>query len=201
MKIALAVADPNPSKKIRIIGDVRIALDGASGLEPVFDVDRIQDHVSIRADEGEPMTFRNGIEFGFANTFHALEKDNEDPHREIRIQRGVKFEERVVTHGGGRLQRTGGVGEETTRIGEFSYIGKEAVVFRSDIEPGTWVGSKAVLAGYTSCTAPRPPGVNDPNTPCHPNNQSPFPSPEVIPDRCVKFSNTPRGTCAYFVEW
>ncbi len=198
--MALAVHDPNPSKKIRIIGDVRVAIDGATGTTPVLDIDKIQDHVSIRADEGEPFTFRSGVEFGFANTFHSLEKDNEDPNREIRLQRGVKLEERVVVHGGGRRQLTGGVGEETTRIGEYSNIGKDVLVFRSDIEPGTWVGAKSVLAGYSNCTSPRGP-TNDPAAPCHPNNQSPYPAPEVIPDRCVKFIGTARDTCAYSVEW
>lgn len=186
--INLAVADPNPSKKIRIIGDVRMV-----------DIDKIQDNVSIRADEGEPFTFRGGIEFGFANTFHALEIGEEDTHREIRIGPGVKFEERVMVHGGGRRLRAGAFGEETTRIGELSYIGKEAVVFRSDIEPRTQVGAKAVLAGYTNCTNPRG-EVPDPAAPCHPPGYQG--TPEVIPDRCVKFQDgNPRGTCAYFVEW
>ena len=186
--INLAVANPNPVKKIRLIGDVRMV-----------DIDKIQDKVSIRADEGEPFTFRGGIEFGFANTFHALEIGEEDTNREIRIGPGVKFEERVIVHGGGRRQRVGSPGEETSRIGELSYIGKESVVFRSDIEPRTQVGAKAVLAGYTNCTNPRG-EVADPNAPCHPPGYQG--TPEVIPDRCVKFQDgNPRGTCAYFVEW
>lgn len=204
---ALAVQDPTPAKKIRIIGDVRIALDGASGNRPVFEIEKMNDQVSIRADEGEPFTLRDGIEFGFANTFHALEKEAEDPNREVRVQRGVKFEERVVVHGGGRRVAAGGFGEETTRIGEFAFIGKEAIVFRADIEPRTQVGARAVLAGYTNCTHPRLPNDNDPDHPCHEATppagwvgQWP-PQPEVIPDRCVKLSTTARNRCEYFVEW
>jgi len=209
---SLAVALPNPGKKIRIIGDVRMmgSPPPAEPMQRLADVKTvIQDNLSLRADEGEPFTFRDGIEFGFANTFHALEKENEDPQREIRIQRGVKFEERVIVHGGGRREKVGGVGEETTRIGEFSFIGKDSVVFRSDLEPGTKVGERAVLAGYSNCTHPRhPPTDAEIDHPCHDPTPPPGwtgqwpPPPEVIPARCVKFRDgTPRDTCAYFVEW
>ncbi len=186
--INLAVADPNPSKKIRIIGDVRMV-----------DIEKIQDNVSIRADEGEPMTFRAGTEFGFANTFHALEITPEDEVREVRVgsnpegvpaaqsppSSGVKFEERVVVHGGGRRVRAGGADPEPTNIERFVYVGKESVIFRAHLAERTRVGTKAVLAGYDNgCDA-------DGN--CTPG--------EVIPDRCVKFDNTPANQCAYFVEW
>lgn len=183
-----AVSDPNPSKKVRIIGDVRMV-----------DIEKIQDNVSIRADEGEPMTFRAGVEFGFANTFHALETTPEDTPREVRVganppgvppalsptSSGVKLEERVVTHGGGRRVRAGVPDPEPTLIERFVYVGKESVVFRSHLAEGTRVGTKAVLAGYDNgCDA-------DGN--CTPG--------EVIPDRCVKFNDTPPHQCAYFVEW
>ncbi len=183
-----AVADPNPSKKIRIIGDVRMV-----------DIEKIQDNVSIRADEGEPMTFRAGIEFGFANTFHALEITAEDPVREVRVgsnpegvppalsppSSGVKFEERVVVHGGGRRIRAGGADPEPTNIERFVYVGKESVVFRAHLAEGTRVGTKAVLAGYDNGC--------DLDGNCTPG--------EVIPDRCVKFDNTPANQCAYLREW
>lgn len=165
----LAVSDPDPSKKIRIIGDVRM-----------MDIEKIQDNVSIRADEGEPMSFREEIEFGFANTFHALETTPEDPVREVRVRPGVKFEERVVVHGGGRRTRAGGIGDEPTTINAGSHIGKEAVVFRSDLADSTRVGARALLVAYS-----QPRGL----------------PPEVIPERCVKFDTTPVGACAYFVEW
>jgi len=146
----------------------------------MVDIDKIQDNVSIRADEGEPMSFRGGIEFGFANTFHALETTAEDPVREVRVRAGVKLEERVVIHGGGRITRFGGIGDQPTTINAGSVIGKEAVVFRSDLADSTRVGARALIIGYS-----QPRGLQ----------------PEVIPDRCVKFPDTPVGACAYFVEW
>ena len=172
--LRLAVSDPNPSKKIRIIGDARLV-----------DIDKIQDHVSIRADEGEPFSFRGGIEWGFANTFHALETEAEDPVRDVRLRANVKLEERVLVHGGGRRLRAGGPDGEPTQIDDNAIIGKEAVVFRSHVSAGTKVGARAVLAGYDNgCDA----GGN-----CT--------LAEVIPDGCVKFSDTPANTCAYHVEW
>jgi hypothetical protein len=186
--LQFAVADPNPPKKIRIIGDARMV-----------DIERIQDNVSIRSDEGEPMTFRADVEFGFANTFHALEMTPEDAVREVRVganpegvapalsppSSGVKLEERVVTHGGGRRTRIGGPDPEPTFIERFVIVGKDSVVFRSHLAENTRVGTKAVLAGYDNgCDA-------DGN--CAPG--------EVIPDRCVKFNDTPAHQCAYFVEW
>lgn len=169
---ALAISDPNPSKKIRIIGDARLG-----------DIDKIQDHTSIRADEGEPFGFGRGIEWEFGTTFHALEPAEEGDIREIIIEDGVKIGERVVVHGGGRRTRFGGFGDEPTEIHAGSVIGKFAVVFRSDLAFNTHVGEKAVVIGWTN---ERPGGVV---------------TETMIPDRCVKFEETPTGRCAYFVEW
>lgn len=198
---SLAVSDPNPPKKVRIIGDVRMVgnrhrPEWAERLDDVGT--KIQDNLAIRADEGEPMTFRGGIEFGFANTFHALEPTPEDPEREIRVGSsppgeapvrfsGIKFEERVITHGGGRRVRSGpgAPDPEPTIIERFAFLGKDAVIFRSHVAERTHVGSRAVLAGYDNGC--------DPDGNCTPG--------EVIPDRCVKLSDTPPNTCAYFVEW
>lgn len=171
---SLAVHDPNPNKKIRIIGDVRMV-----------DIDKINDNVSIRADEGEPMTFRQQIEWGFGNTFHALEVTPEDTQREVRILNNVKIEERVVIHGGGRRIRAGGPDPEPTLVEARVLIGKDSVIFRSHLAPDTQVGQRVVLAGYDNgCDA-------DGN--CTPG--------ELIPDRCVKFIDTPANRCAYLVEW
>ena len=51
-------------------------------------------------------------------------------------------------------------------------------MFRSFLDEETEVGFKAVLVGYDT----KGPG-------------------EEISERCVKFSDTPRDQCAYFVEW
>ena len=171
---ALAIHDPDPDKKIRIIGDVRMV-----------DIEKINDNVSIRADEGEPMTFRQEIEWGHANTFHALEVTPEDTQREVRVFDNVKIEERVVVHGGGRRVRAGGPDPEPTFVGAGVRIGKESVVFRSHVADNTIVGSRVVLAGYDNGC--------DPDGNCTPG--------EIIPDRCVKFIDTPAHECAYFVEW
>ena len=171
---SLAVHDPSPERRIRIIGDVRMV-----------DIEKISDNVSIRADEGEPMTFRQQIEWGFGNTFHALEVTPEDTQREVRILNNVKIEESVVIHGGGRRIRAGGPDPEPTLVEARVVIGADSVVFRSHLAPDTQVGARVVLAGYDSgCDA-------DGN--CTPG--------EVIPDRCVKFIDTPANQCAYFVEW
>lgn len=169
---ALAVSDPNPSKNIRIIGDARLG-----------DIDQMQDRTSIRADEGEPFGFGRGVVSGAGTTFHALEPEEEGDIREIVVEDNVRLGERVVVHGGGRRTRFGGFGDEPTEIHAGSIVGRFAVVFRSDLAFNTRVGEKAVLIGWTN---ERPGGVI---------------TETIIPDRCVKFEDTPAGQCAYFVEW
>lgn len=169
---SLAVSDPNPAKKIRIIGDARLG-----------DIDKIQDATSIRADEGEPFGFGRGVEWEFGTTFHALEPEEEGDIREIVVEDGVKIGKRAVIHGGGRRTRFGGFGDEPTTLHANVVIGELAVIFRSDVGVGTQVGKKAVLVGWTN---ERPGGVLTETT---------------IPDGCVKFEDTAPGTCAYFVEW
>ena len=169
---SLAVSDPNPAKKIRIIGDVRLG-----------DIDKIQDHTSIRADEGEPFGFGRRVDWEFGTTFHALEPEEEGDIREIIVEDDVKIGRRAVIHGGGRLTRFGGFGDEPTELHAGVVIGEESVVFRSDVGLGTRVGKKAVLVGWTN---ERPGGVLTETS---------------VPDRCVKFEDTPPGECAYFVEW
>ena len=170
--VTLAVSDPNPSKKIRIIGDARLG-----------DIDKIANHTSIRADEGEPFGFGRGIKWEFGTTFHALEPDVEGDIREIVVEDRARIGKRAVIHGGGRNTRFGGFGDEPTSIRAGAFIGEDAVVFRSDVGAGTHVGKKAVLVGWSNV---RPGGVLSETT---------------IPDRCVKFQETPPGECAYFVEW
>lgn len=120
---------------------------------------------------------------GFGTTFHALEPEPEDPVRDVIVEDGVEIGERAVVHGGGRRTRLGGFGDEPTEIHAGSVIGEFAVVFRSVLAFDTIVGEKAVVIGWTN---ERPGGVV---------------TETVIPERCVKFEDTPTGECAYFVEW
>ena len=164
--------DPRPERNVRIIGDAH--LDDT--LPAVMD--NISPFTSIRADEGEPFHFGTGVRWGFGTTFHALEPTVEDPEVGVDIAARVAISDRAVIHGGGRRARTGGPDPTPTRILEDSRVRPFAVVFRSFLDQRTIVGRKAVLVGY--------------------DTQGPG---EVIPERCVKYSDTPRGQCAYFVEW
>lgn len=169
---SLAVSDPNPAKKIRIIGDARLG-----------DIDKIADHTSIRADEGEPFGFGRGVEWEFGTTFHALEPDAEGDIREIIVEDNVRIGPGVVVHGGGRRTRFGGFGDEPTTIHAGVVIGEGSVVFRSDVGAGTIIGKNVALVGWTN---ERPGGVLTETS---------------VPNHCVKFEDTPAGECAYFVEW
>jgi carbonic anhydrase/acetyltransferase-like protein (isoleucine patch superfamily) len=165
-------ADPNPPKDVRIVGDARFTDRFSTVMR------NISDFTAIRADEGEPFHFGSGVKWGPRTTMHALEHTVEDPEVGVDIGNRVVIGERAVIHGGGRRARAGGPDPTPTRIQDRSVINPWAVVFRSFVEPDTVVGRKAILVGY--------------------NSQGPG---EVIRDRCVKFLDTPRGRCAYLVEW
>ena len=152
---------------------VRIIGDARLG-----DVEHIAPRLAIRADEGEPFFIGRGVRWSPGTTLHALEPSVEDPDVGITIGDNVVIGRRVVVHGGGRRPRAGGIGDELTTIRAGSTIGALAVVFRSDLAENTVVGAKALVVGYDSTR----PG-------------------EVIPPRCVKFSETPENQCAYFAEW
>ena len=143
----------------------------------IGDIQGMSDSTSIRADEGEPFAIGFGTSWGSNTTLHALEAV-EDEEVGVTIGDRVSLQANVVVHGGGRRTRTGGFSEEPTMIGDDSRVGPEAVVFRSVLGPNTHVGAKAAIVGYDN------PAGN-----------------EQIPPRCVKFQETPPGTCAYFVEW
>ena len=164
--------DPSPDENVRIIGDAHFNDTSENILE------NISDFTAIRADEGEPFEFGRDVEWEKATTFHALEPSVEDPEVGVNIGDEVEIGERAVIHGGGRRARAGGPDPTPTNILAHSEIEPQAVVFRSFLDEETEVGFKAVLVGYDT----KGPG-------------------EEIPDRCVKFSDTPRDQCAYFVEW
>jgi carbonic anhydrase/acetyltransferase-like protein (isoleucine patch superfamily) len=168
----VSTIDPRPDKNVRIIGDAHL-----DDPQPTV-MENISPFTSIRADEGEPFEFGHGAQWGFGTTFHALEPTAEDPEVGVDVGDNVTISERAVVHGGGRRARTGGSDPTPTHILRDSRVGAYAVVFRSFLEPETIVGRKAVLVGY--------------------DTQAPG---ELIPERCVKFSDTPRGQCSYFVEW
>ncbi len=168
---AFAVSDPDPDKKVRIVGDVRMV-----------DIAMIQDHVAIRADEGEPMTFREGIEWGGASPTPFTPSS---PLRRMRSGRsgsaaGSSSRSGSSVHGGGRRTRAGGPAPEPTMIEDRVIVGKDSVVFRAHLAESTLIGAKAVIVGYDNGC--------DPEGNCTPG--------EVIPDRCVKFSALARSGAA-----
>ena len=142
------------------------------------DIDHLAGALAIRADEGEPFIIGRDVRWGGGSTLHALEPSAEDPDVGITIGDNVVVGRRVVIHGGGRRPRVGGIGDELTTVRAGSTVGNLAVVFRADLAEHTVVGAKALVIGYDSTR----PG-------------------EVIPSRCVKFSDTPENECAYFAEW
>lgn len=164
--------DPS-QEEIRIIGDTHFN-DTRENI-----LDNIGEETAIRADEGEPFEFGRDVHWDDASTFHALEPTVEDPEVGVNIGDRVAIGEHVVVHGGGRRVRSGGGPDPTpTNILARSELKEWAVVFRSFLDEETVVGYKAVLVGYDT----KGPG-------------------ERIPARCVKFPETPRDQCAYFVEW
>ena len=165
--------DPSPPKNVRLIGDAHF--DDTYGTV----MRNISDFTAIRADEGEPFEFGTGVKWGPRTTMHALEHTVEDPEVGVDVGNDVLIGERAVIHGGGRRTRSGtGPDPTPTHILDRSVIRPQAVVFRSFVDPDTIVGRKAILVGYDTVA----PG-------------------EVIPERCVKFTETPRNQCAYYVEW
>jgi len=164
---------PNPPKNIRIIGDAFFEDSLAQVLA------NISDNTSIRADEGEPFEFGHDVRWGFGTTFHALEPSVEDPEVGVRVQAGAVVGRRVVIHGGGRRTRSGGGPDDRpTELDPGVVVEPWAVIFRSDVGHNSHVGYKAVLVAYDNAE-----------------------TTEQIPDRCVKFTETPPGACAYYVEW
>jgi carbonic anhydrase/acetyltransferase-like protein (isoleucine patch superfamily) len=164
--------DPSPPQHVRIIGDAHFNDSYGTVMR------NISDFTAIRADEGEPFQFGFGVKWGSHVSMHALEHTVEDPEVGVDLGNNVTVGERAVIHGGGRRARTGGPDPTPTHILDRSVVSPYAVVFRSFVDPDTFIGRKAILVGYDTLT----PG-------------------ERIPDRCVKFTETPRNACAYYVEW
>jgi carbonic anhydrase/acetyltransferase-like protein (isoleucine patch superfamily) len=148
------------------------------GRVTITDIRDISSGTAIRADEGDPMRMGARIRWLRGSTFHALERSFE--HEEVGVTLGdrVRIGRHVVVHGGGRRTAAGAPLDEPTTIEDASVVGELSVVFRSFLAPRTRVGARSAVIGYES----RTPG-------------------EVIPARCVKLQGTPRGACAYRVEW
>lgn len=111
----------------RIIGDVRMA-------NTLAELDKVMgDHISIRADEGEPFKIGTIAAMGSGTIFHGLEGSHIDAHD------GVVYGEGVIVHGGGTPWN------DVTIIGKNARIGDQAVVFCSNLINDSHVGSRALL--------------------------------------------------------
>jgi carbonic anhydrase/acetyltransferase-like protein (isoleucine patch superfamily) len=148
------------------------------GRVTIVDIRGISSGTAIRADEGDPMGMGARIRWLPGSTFHALERSFEQEEVGVALGDGVRIGRHVVVHGGGRRTAAGAPLDEPTTIRTGSVVGEFSVVFRAFLAERTRVGARSVVVGYES----RTPG-------------------EVIPPRCVKLQGTPRGVCAYRVEW
>ncbi|GDX70510.1 hypothetical protein LBMAG38_16010 [Chloroflexota bacterium] len=117
----------NTKFRNRIIGDVRMG-------NSLDELDRVMgNHISIRADEGEPFLVGKIASMGDGTVFHALEGSH------IQAHDGVIYGEGVIVHGGGTPWN------DVTIIGKNVRIGDHAVFFRSNLGNDSYVGSRALL--------------------------------------------------------
>ena len=118
----------------RIIGDVRLAnnigdLDGA-----------MDNHISLRADEGEPFVIGTIAEMNSHVVFHALE------HTHIGMGNSGFYGEHVIVHGGPTAFPLGTVkANNATVTGNNVEIKKSAVFFRSRIGANSTIGSRSLV--------------------------------------------------------
>ncbi len=111
----------------RIIGDVRMG-------NSLAELDKVMgNHISIRADEGEPFIVGAIASMGSGTVFHALEGSHIEAHD------GVVYGKGVIVHGGATPWN------DVTIIGKNVRIGDHAVFFRSNLGNDSYVGSRALL--------------------------------------------------------
>ncbi|WP_234997423.1 LbetaH domain-containing protein [Hymenobacter roseosalivarius] len=117
----------------RIIGKVRLTNTAAQ-------LRRVQgQEISLRADEGEPFTIGTITSMGNNVIFHALE---ETP---VVAGNNIRYDERVIVHGGGRRPLEGGGDNEPTILEDNVWLRSQAVVFRSKIGRGAVIGRKSAI--------------------------------------------------------
>jgi carbonic anhydrase/acetyltransferase-like protein (isoleucine patch superfamily) len=119
------VQQPKPAKDYRVIG--RVVAD---------DLKHVEDKVSVRADEGQPMTFSSQNRLQGANTFHALHGT------QIKVGQKVIFEKGAIVHGGPGDWL---LKQSVTEVGHGSRIGADSVVFQSKLGDGVTVGERSLV--------------------------------------------------------
>jgi len=143
-----------PSFRNRIIGEVCLG-DRAEDLSA-----KMGSEVSLRADEGEPLSFGRIGRIGDNFIAHALEDTTVSVGDEVSYGRGA------IVHGGGRRQDGGGRGIESTTIrdgvtlkplsvtfrslvGDDSTIGEKSAVVSSQLAPGTRIPDRVIYLNNT----------------------------------------------------
>ena len=122
-----------PGFRNRIIGEVCLE-DSVERLDSVMGSE-----VSLRADEGEPLSFGHIDSMGSGFISHALEETTVEVGERVRYGRGA------IVHGGGRRQDGGGRGSESTFIEDDVRLQPLSVTFRSFVGRGSHIGYKSAV--------------------------------------------------------
>ncbi|MBA3358793.1 MAG: acetyltransferase [Thermoleophilaceae bacterium] len=122
-----------PSFRNRIIGEVCLE-DSVERLDSVMGSE-----VSLRADEGEPLSFGHMDWMGSGFISHALEETT------VEVGENVRYGHDSIVHGGGRRQDGGGRGSESTFIEDDVRLQPLSVTFRSFVGRGSHIGYKSAV--------------------------------------------------------
>jgi carbonic anhydrase/acetyltransferase-like protein (isoleucine patch superfamily) len=124
----------DPDFRNRIIGDVRLA-DDWDALNKVMG-----QHISLRADEGEPFEIGTIADMNDRVTMHGLE------HTHIHLGDHGRYGYRSIVHGGPSSFPLGSEEPDNTTVtGDNVKIGTKSVFFRSRIGADSKIGSRTLL--------------------------------------------------------
>jgi len=122
-----------PGFRNRIIGEVCLE-DSVERLDSVMGSE-----VSLRADEGEPLSFGPIDSMGSGFISHALEETT------VQVGENVRYGHDAIVHGGGRRVDGGGRGSESTFIEDDVALQPLSVTFRSFVGRGSHIGYKSAV--------------------------------------------------------
>ena len=142
-----------PGFRNRIIGEVCLE-DSVERLDSVMGSE-----VSLRADEGEPLSFGHIDRMGSGFISHALEETT------VEVGENVRYGRDAIVHGGGRRQDGGGRGSESTFIEDDVALQPLSVTFRSFVGRGSQIGFKSAVV-----SSELPPGTRIPDRVIYLNN-------------------------------
>jgi len=128
------VQRPFPRFKDRIIGRVIIARNTVGQLNRL-----LGNSVSIRGDEGHPITVQSFRAMRDRSTFHALDGSS------LSIGESASIGERCVIHGGINSV----TGATVTQIGDNVRVADESVVYRSTVGDNVTIGRKCYIDSTT----------------------------------------------------